>query len=324
MLMLERMNTLIENKYAKSNWKRKKFVWRYSLYFTIFYISLALGIVYTLIVRFLISSDMYSNHYCSSSTILSVKRIYMVVLIFLVLMGFLNFLFSRLTFIYSNFTNREFFNSGIFYSLLGFIIKYMSWILSFVYICWICFLFVNMMIIIFWGQNWCPFKYNVYGMDALRNCLLVKNRDTGCEINKGLLNLRTKDSCNDYNILKVQNFLFLTRSAPNQACTLKDKKLCEFFVDFIRNKRTSWTSFPNCSGNTLDLKEEHFLEDPTMKSDIYLFSVSLIFFWFITTVILIALFIVVRVSTPIDSSFVVNEERFNIFFKFTRFLDVWR
>ncbi|GAB65746.1 hypothetical protein PCYB_072480 [Plasmodium cynomolgi strain B] len=324
MLLLERMNTLIENKYAISNWKKKKFVWRYSLYFTIFYICLLLGILYTLTVRFIISSDTYSNHYCPSTTILSVKRIYMLVLIFLILMGFLNFLFSRLTFIYSNFTNSEFFNSGIFYTIVGFIIKYMSWILSLVYICWICFLFVNMMIIIFLPQNWCSLKYNVYGMDALRNCLLVKNRATGCEIDKALLNLRTKDSCNDYNILKVQNFLFLSRSTQNQSCTLKDKKLCEFFVDFIKNKNTSWSSFPNCSGNTPDLTEEHFLEESTMKSDIYLFSVSVIFFWFITTVTLIAFFIVVRVSTPIDSSFVVNEERFNFFFKFTRLLDVWR
>ncbi|CAG9480532.1 conserved Plasmodium protein, unknown function [Plasmodium vivax] len=324
MLLLERMNTLIENKYAKSNWKRKKFVWRYSLFFTTFYICLSLGILYTLAVRLLISSETYSNHFCPSSTILSVKRLYMAILIFLILMGFLNFLFSRLTFIYSNFTNSEFFNSGFFYALLGFIIKYMSWLLSLVYISWICFLFVNMLIIIFWPHKWCTSKYNAYGMDALRNCLLVKNRATGCEIDKALLNLRTKDSCNDYDILKVHNFLFLARSAPNQACTLKDKKLCEFFVDFIKNKNTSWTTFPNCSGNTPDLKEEHFLEEPTTKSDIYLFSLSLIFFWFLTTVVLIALFVVVRVSTPIDSSFVVNEERFNFFFKFTRLMDVWR
>ncbi|GAW80236.1 hypothetical protein, conserved [Plasmodium gonderi] len=324
MLVLERLNSFIENKYATSNWKKKKFVWRYSLYFNIFYVSLALGIVYTLIVRLLISSEIYSNHFCHSSTTSSVKKLYMIILIFLILMGFLNFLFSRLTYIYSNFTNREFFNSGIYYTILGFLIKYMSWILSLIYISWICFLFVNIITIFFSPRNWCSLKYNIYGMDAVNNCLLVKNKATGCEIDKGLINLRTKESCNDFNILKVQNFLFLIRSAPNEVCTLKDKKLCDFFVDFIKNKNISWTPFPNCSGNTPDLKEEYFLENPSTKSDLYLFSMCLIFFWFVTSAILISLFVLVKVSTPIDSSFIVNEERFNFFFKFTRILDVWR
>ncbi|SBS83791.1 conserved Plasmodium membrane protein, unknown function, partial [Plasmodium malariae] len=145
-----------------------------------------------------------------------------------------------------------------------------------------------------------------------------------CEITKDVINLKTKDSCNDFIFLKARSFLFLVRSSPNVVCSLKDKKLCDSFVDFIKNKQTSWTSFPNCVGNVDDFTEQHFLDTSDMKSDVYLFSVSVVFFWFVTTVILFTLFVVIKVNTPIDSSFILNEERLNFFFKFTRILDVWR
>ncbi|SBT76365.1 conserved Plasmodium protein, unknown function [Plasmodium ovale] len=324
MLCLERLNALIESKYTLSNWKKKKFIWRYSLFFSIFYISLTLGILYTLIVRLLISSEKFSNHACNSSKIISIKRIYMVLLIFIILMGFLNFLISRLTHLYSRFTNSGFFNLGIYYRVVGFLIKYISWILSLIYISWISFLIINIITIFYDSEKWCSIKYNTYGMDAFNNCLLLKNGDTGCQIAKDVINLRSKESCSDFNVLKMQSFLFLVRASPNLTCTLKDKKLCDFFVDFLKSKQSSWDSFPNCLGNTTDLTEEYFLESSHLKSDIYLFSVSIIFFWFITTVILFALFIIVKVNTPIDSSFIINEERLNFFFKFTRSLDVWR
>ncbi|CRG99383.1 conserved Plasmodium protein, unknown function [Plasmodium relictum] len=317
MLYLERLNSFIENKYIVSNWKKKKFVWRYSFFFSIFYILLVFGIVYTLIVKLLISSERFSNHSCSSSKIASVQRIYMAVLIFIILMGFINFFFSRLTYLYSNFTNNEFFNLGIYYTVVGFLIKYISWILSLIYMSWFFFLIINTITIFSSPNGWCSLKYNMYGMDALNNCLLVKNRAT-------VIVLRKKESCNDFNILKVQSFLFLVRSSPNLVCSLKDKKLCDFFVDFIKNKQSSWESFPNCSGNTVDLREQYFLEDSDHKSDFYLFSVSFILFWLVTTITLFTLIVVIKVNTPIDSSFIMNEERLNLFLKFTRLLDVWR
>ncbi|CRG96721.1 conserved Plasmodium protein, unknown function [Plasmodium gallinaceum] len=317
MLYLEKLNSFIENKYVVSNWKKKKFVWRYSFFFSIFYILLVFGIVYTLIVRILISREKFSNHSCSSSRIMSVQSRYMEVLIFIILMGFINFFFSRLTYLYSNFTNSEFFNLGIYYTVVGFLIKYISWILSLIYMSWLFFLIINIITIFSSPNKWCSLKYNIYGMDALNNCLLVKNRAT-------VIVLRKKESCNDFNILKVQSFLFLVRSSPNLVCSLKDKKLCDFFVDFIKNKQTSWESFPNCSGNTVDLREQYFLEDSDHKSNIYLFSISFILFWLVTTIILLTFIIVIKVNTPIDSSFIMNEERLNLFFKFTRLLDVWR
>ncbi|SOV14110.1 conserved Plasmodium membrane protein, unknown function [Plasmodium gaboni] len=324
MLYLEKLNSFIENKFALSNWKKKKYVWRYSLFFSIFYILLLFGLCYTIIIRFLISNESFSNHYCSSSKISSLKRSYMFIFIFVILMGFLNFFFSRLTYLYSNFTNSEFFNLGIYYTIVGFLIKYMSWVLSLLYICWIFFLIISILTIFFNPSLWCGLTYNIYGMDALHNCFLVQSKHTGCEISKDIIKLTKNDACNDFNILKVQSLLFLVRSSPNESCSLKDKKLCDFFVDFIKNKQTTWESFPQCSGNTLELTEEYFLEQPNKKSNIYLFSLSIIFFWFITTLVLFTLFIVIKINTPVDSSFIMNEDRLNFFFKFTRLLDTWR
>ncbi|KNG75884.1 hypothetical protein PFMG_02179 [Plasmodium falciparum IGH-CR14] len=324
MLYLEKLNSFIENKFALSNWKKKKYVWRYSLFFSIFYILLLFGLCYTIIIRFLISNESFSNHYCSSSKISSLQRSYMFIFIFVILMGFLNFFFSRLTYLYSNFTNSEFFTLGIYYTIVGFLIKYMSWILSLLYICWIFFLIISILTIFFNPSLWCGLTYNIYGMDALHNCFLVQSKNTGCEISKDIIKLTKNDHCNDFNILKVQSLLFLVRSSPNASCSLKDKKLCDFFVDFIKNKQTTWESFPQCSGNTLELTEEYFLEQPDKKSNIYLFSLSIIFFWFITTLVLFTLFIVIKINTPVDSSFIMNEDRLNFFFKFTRLLDTWR
>ncbi|CDU17574.1 hypothetical protein YYC_02596 [Plasmodium yoelii 17X] len=324
MFYLEKLNSFIENKYAMSNWNKKKYIWRYSLFFNIFYVLLIFGIIYTLIIKVLISQEKFVNHSCSVANIASIQNTYVIVLVFISLMGFLNFIFSRLTYIYSKFTNSEFFNLGIYYSIIGFLIKYISWILSLIYISWIGFLLITILSIIFYPNKWCSPKYNNYGMDALTNCLLVKNDVAGCEIPNDVINIKSKEYCSDLNYLKVHKFLYLVRSSSDTSCTLKDKKLCNTFLDFLKNKPITLDPFSNCSKYSGDAPDDYFLENTYNKSDIYLLSLSLIFFFFFTTIILFAIFILIRVNTPIDSSFKINSERLNIFFRFTRIFDVWK
>ncbi|CAD2102972.1 conserved Plasmodium membrane protein, unknown function [Plasmodium vinckei petteri] len=324
MFYLEKLNSFIENKYAMSNWNKKKYIWRYSVFFNIFYVLLIFCIIYTLVIKILVSQEKYSNHSCNIANMASIQNMYVIVLIFISLMGSLNFIFSRLTYIYSKFTNSEFFNLGIYYSIIGFLIKYISWILSLIYISWVAFLLITILTIIFYPNKWCGRKYNSYGMDAMNNCLLVKNDVAGCEISSEVLNIKSKEYCNDLDYLKVHKFLYLVRSSPNALCTLRDKQLCNTFVDFLKNNPIEADAFPNCSKYSGDAPDDYFLENANNKSDIYLLSLSLTFFCFFTTIILFTLFILIRVNTPIDSSFKINSERLSIFFRFTRIFDVWK
>lgn len=146
----------------------------------------------------------------------------------------------------------------------------------------------------------------------------------GCEISSEVLNIKSREYCNDLDYLKVHKFLYLVRSSPNTLCTLRDRQLCNTFVDFLRNKPIEPDSFPNCSKYSGEAPEDYFLENANNKSDIYLLSLSLTFFCFFTTIILFTLFILIRVNTPIDSSFKINSERLSIFFRFTRIFDVWK
>ncbi|VWU51345.1 conserved membrane protein, unknown function [Hepatocystis sp. ex Piliocolobus tephrosceles] len=324
MLYLEKLNKFIESKFSTSNWFKKQYIWRYSLYFRFFYMLLIIGLIYTIAIKFLISEVSYNNQSCSSWNMSQIQMIYTTLIIIIIILIFCNFVYSRLTNIYSHFTNSEFVNLGIYYVFIGFLLKYVPWVLSLIYMIGILFISINIVTFILSPTKWCSEKYNVHGADAVNNCLLYMNDSTGCAIPQGLIDIKKNRHCNDFNILKKHNFLFVTRKNKYDTCSLEDKALCQFFVEFLKDKNKQWDSQPQCLGNSITHDKDYFLENSGMKSNIYLFTFCLFAFWVVTIVVSFTHFIIVRASTPVDPSFVVNEDNFNIIYKFTRLLDVWR
>lgn len=324
MFLFKTLNERLRNRYVVSNWAKKKFVWRYNLFFTVVFLLLVVGLIFTTTVRMLIESASFNNEMCSSSTIASVKRNFMTMIIFVTIISCINFIFSRLTNLYSNYTNGEFFNLGIYCTIVGFLIKYISWFLSLIYMCWSLFIIINAITIFFNPNSWCHLRYNVYGNDAVENCQLARNGNAGCEIENSLLTIKSSESCNDFKVLTMYSFLYFVRKSPTYTCSLKNKQLCEFFITVLKTKEVKWNAFPECAGDTVDLQLQHFLEDSKQKSDFYLLSVAYNLFWGITAVVLFSCFILIKLKTPVDSSFILDDEKLNMFFKFTRLMDIWR
>lgn len=325
MWSLKSLNNSVERRFIITNWNKKRFVWRYSCYFTSFFILLFCGLLYTVLLRYLLSHTYFNNHSCSNSTIKRAQGNFMAMIIFTIIIGSLNFIFSRLTYLYSNYTNSEFYNLGIYCRIVGFLIKYISWILSVIYLCWLTFLLVNIISMLAFPKEWCSTKYNVLGLDAKDNCILIKNDAAGCEITDTMIKLKKEDSCNDFNILKMHNFLLFVRNSYDVQCSLKEKVVCELYLQYTTNKPlANWNKHPNCIGENILLEEQIFTEDSKQKSDFYLISIAYLAYWCFTALVIFSFFIILKISTPIDPSFMLNSEHLNIFFKFTRLLDTWR
>lgn len=324
MFLLKAFNEFLRNKYFLSNWHKKKFVWRYSIYFSTVFLILIFGLFYTATVRVLLNNSRYNNQACNSATINRIQNNYIVMIVFVSIICCINFIFSRLTFLYSNYTNGEFFNLGFYCTIVGFLLKYIAWFLSFIYILWVPFLVINAISVLCFPEAWCSPRYNMYGQDAVDNCTLIKQKETGCEVSKTVIDIKPSESCNDFNILTVNSFIYLVRSAPKKKCSLTDKKLCDFFVNFILEKNDDWTPFSDCVGKNVDLRINFFLDVPKSKSDFYLLSVSYILYWIVTLIVLLANSVIIKLKTPVDPSFILSNQKINIFFKFTRIFDIWR